>query len=266
MDAVHHARLARGSARRAQASSAASKLAALELVRLTLTTLAIEYLRRMRAFRRRLIALLVPLAIVSVLAAAGVLWVDQQSARARLAEAELQPAVARAEAAEARAARAEASLTAIAQNRLVEVAATATAVSQANEPQRALERILGRLFGVFQDPTGPGYDRLPDVFSTDALQTERPEADYLRGTGRHLGGASTFDVDASAPQQIAPDHAQIHTNERWLYDERDDADERQRCFVEDSDQTYVLVLKGQLWTVDEVQLGGTHRAECPPGT
>jgi hypothetical protein len=220
----------------------------------------------MRGFRRRLIALLVPLAIIGVLAAAGVLWVDQQSARARLAESELQPALARADAAEARAARAEASLTAIAQNRLVEAGATATAVSQANEPQRALERILGRLFSVFQDPTGSGYDQLSDVFAPDALQTVRPEADYLRGTGRHLGGASTFNVDASAPQQVAPDRAQVHTNERWLYDERDDADQRQRCFIEDSDQTYVLVFSGQLWTIDEIQLGGTHRSECPPGT
>jgi hypothetical protein len=220
----------------------------------------------MRGFRRRLIALLVPLAIIGVLAAAGVLWVDQQSARARLAESELQPALARADAAEARAARAEASLTAIAQNRLVEVGATATAVSQANEPQRALERILGRLFGVFQDPTGSGYDQLSDVFAPDALQTVRPEADYLRGTGRHLGGASTFNVDASAPQQVAPDRVQVHTSERWLYDERDDADQRQRCFIEDSDQTYVLVFSGQLWTIDEIQLGGTHRSECPPGT
>jgi hypothetical protein len=220
----------------------------------------------MRAFRRRLLALLVPLAILAVLAAAGSLWVDQQSARARLAESELQPALARAEAAEARAVRAEASLTAIAQNRLVEVAATATAVSQANEPQRALERTLGRLFGVFQDPTGPGYDQLSDVFSQDALQTVRPEADYLRGSGRHLGGASTFNVDASPPQLIAADRAQVHTNERWLYDERDDADQRQRCFIEDSDQTYVLLLQAQVWTVDEIQFGATHRSDCPPGT
>src|SRR5438105_9771961 len=130
-------------------------------------------------FRRRLLGLLVPLAIVGVLGAPAVLWMDQQSARARLAEAELQPALARAEAAEARAVRAEASLTAIAQQRVVEAAATATAVSQANEPQRALERILGRLFGVFQDPVGGGYDQMSDVFSSAALETVRPEADYL---------------------------------------------------------------------------------------
>jgi hypothetical protein len=220
----------------------------------------------MARFIRRLLALLLALAIVAVLAAAGVLWVDQQSARARLAEAALGPALARADAAEARAARAEASLTAIAQQRIADTAATATAVARASEPQRALERILGRLFAVFQDPVSGGYDQLPDLFSPTALPTLRPEADYLRSTGRHLGGASTFNVDASAPQQIGPDRVQVHTNERWVYDERDDADRRQRCFVEDSDQTYVLVMSGQTWRVDDVQLGGTHRSDCPPGT
>lgn len=217
-------------------------------------------------FRRRLLALLVPITIVAVLGAAGVLWLDQQSARARLAEAELQPALSRAEAAEARAVRAEASLTAIAQQRVAEAAATATAVSVANEPQRALERILGRLFGAFQDPTGTAYDQLTDFFSQTALQTVRPEADYLRATGRHLGGASTFSLESSAPQQLAPDRAQVHTVEHWLYDERDESDHRQRCFIEDSDQTYTLRMNGQTWVVDELELGGTRRTNCPPGT
>jgi hypothetical protein len=194
------------------------------------------------------------------------MWADQQSARARLAEAELQPALERAATAETRAVRAEASLTTIAVNQAAQAAATATAVAATTEPQRALERILGRLFGVYQDPTGAGYDQLSDVFSQDALQVVRGEADYLRGNGRHLGGASTFNVDASAPQQVAQDRAQVHTNERWIYDERDDSDTRQRCFVEDSDQTYTMVLSGQNWTVDAVQLGTTKRSDCPPGT
>jgi type II secretory pathway pseudopilin PulG len=215
---------------------------------------------------RGLLAVLVPLAILGVLVAVAVSWMDQQSARARLAEAELQPALARAQAAESRAARAEASLTAIADQRATEAAATATAVSQVNEPQRAIERILGRLFGVFQDPTGAGYGQLSDLFSESALQTVRPEADYLRASGRHLGGASTFNVDASPPEQMGSDRAQIHTIEHWLYDERDDADTRQRCFIEDSDQTYTLRLNARVWTVDDLQLGATHRSECPPGT
>src|SRR5438132_6333234 len=217
-------------------------------------------------FRRRLLALMVPLAILSVLAAAAVLWMDQQSARARLAEAQLGPALARADAAEARAVKAEASLTAVAQQRIAEAAATATAVARVAEPQRALERNLARLFAVFQDPTGSGYAQLADFFSAPALQTLRPEADYLRSTGRHLGGASTFNVNASPPEQLAPDRAQVHTAERWLYDERDDTDRRLRCFIEDSDQNYVLLLNGQNWVVDEVQLGATHRSDCPTGS
>jgi hypothetical protein len=217
-------------------------------------------------FRRRLLAVMVPLAVLSVLAAAAILWLDQQSARARLAEAQLGPALARADAAEARALKAEASLTAIAQQRVAEVAATATAVARVAEPQRALERNLARLFAVFQEPTGIGYAQLADFFSPPALQTLRPEADYLRSTGRHLGGASTFSVNASPPEQLAPDRAQVHTIERWLYDERDDTDRRLRCFTEDSEQTYILVLHPPNWVVDEIQLGPTHRSDCPPGT
>jgi hypothetical protein len=64
-----------------------------------LTTLAIEYPGLMRRFRRMLLALLVPLAVLAVLIDAGVMFVDQQSARARIAEAALQPALATADAA-----------------------------------------------------------------------------------------------------------------------------------------------------------------------
>ncbi len=220
----------------------------------------------MRRIRRLLLAVLVPLALLSVLVAAGIMWADQQSARARLAEAELAPAIARADAAEARATRAEASLTAIAVQHAADVSATATSVAQGNEPQRALERDLGRLFAVFQDPTGAGYDRLSDIFSPDALQFVRPEADYLRSNGLHLGGASTFTFDVSAPQPVSEDTVHLHSTEHWLYDERDDADQRVRCFVEDSDQTYTLAQRNQTWIVDVIDLAGTHRSDCPPGT
>ena len=122
------------------------------------------------------------------------------------------------------------------------------------------------IFAAFQEPTGRGYDQLSDVFTPAALQGLRAEGDFLRSTGRHLGGASTFSVNASPPDQLATDRAQIHTIERWLYDERDDADRRQRCFIEDSDQDYVMRLNGQLWIVDDFQVGGTRRADCPAGT
>jgi len=214
-------------------------------------------------FRRRLIALLIPLTIVAVLGAAATLWVEQQSARARLAEAQFEPVLARATAAEGRAARAEASLTAIGQQRLAEAAATATAVARVAEPQRAVERALGRLYGVFQDPTGRGYEQLSEVFGEQALQAVRAEADHLRGTGRYLGGVSTFSIDASPPNRIDQERVEIHTLERWTYDELDSNGRRQRCFVEDSDQTYVLRQRGQDWIIDEVRFGGSRRSDCP---
>jgi hypothetical protein len=217
-------------------------------------------------FGRWLLALVVTLAIVGFLGTATFVWVDQLNARTRVAEAELQPALDRAAAAEDRAARAEASLTAIADRRVADASATATSVAQANEPEHALERILGQVFNVYQDPAGPGYDHLNAVLSPDALQVFRGEADYLRLNGRHLGGASTWSIDSSAPNQIAGDRAEVHTTEHWLYDERDDSDKRLRCFVEVSDQTYTLVLNGQAWTVDSIQLGSTSRTNCPPGS
>jgi hypothetical protein len=220
----------------------------------------------MRRFRRWLISLLVPLTIVAVLGAAATLWLDQQGARARLAEAQLEPALARAQTAEARAVRAEASLTAIAVQRVAEAAATSTAVARVAEPQRSLERILGRLFAAFQDPTGSAYDQLSEVIAPAALQILRAEADFLRVNSRHLGGASTFNVNASPVNYLDTERAEVHTTERWLYDERDAADQRQRCFVEDSDQTYVLKRQNQDWLVDEIHLASSKRSECPPGT
>jgi hypothetical protein len=221
----------------------------------------------MQRFRRGLLRIMVPLAVLALLGLATVLFVDQQSARARLAEGELQPAIDRATTAETRAVRAEASLTAIAVLQLAQAGATATAVSALNEPQHALEHILARLFAVYQDPDGPAYDQLSDIFSQNALQIVRAEADFLRSGGDHLGGGSTFNVDASPPQQLASDRAQVRTNERWLYDERDNAEKRVRCVVEVSDQTYMLTLNGsQAWIVDSIQLGGTQRTNCPPGT
>jgi hypothetical protein len=213
--------------------------------------------------RRRLLAILVPVTILTVLAAAASAWLDQQSARARLAEAELAPALQRAQAAEARAARAEASLTAIGIRQLADAAATATVVARVLEPQRSLERVLGRLFAVYQDPTGPGYDQLGEVFSQQALPTMRAEADYLRVTGRHLGGISTFDLTPAPMSRLDAEHVEIRTHERWVYDERDASDNRVRCFVEESDQTYTLRQTGQSWTVDDVNLEGSHRSECP---
>lgn len=210
--------------------------------------------------------MLVPLTIVAVLGAAATLWLDQQGARARLAEAQLEPALARAQAAEARAARAESSLTAIAVQRVAEAGATATAVARVNEPKTSLDRALARLFAAFQDPTGRAFDTLPEVFAPAALNVLRAEADFLRGNGRHLGGASTFSLESSPINRLDDESVEIRTVERWTYDERDASDRRLRCFTEDSDQTYVLKRQGQDWIVDQVVLGNTRRTDCPAGT
>jgi hypothetical protein len=146
--------------------------------------------------------------------------------------------------------------------RVAEAAATATVVARPNEPLRALERNLGRLFAAFQNPVGPAYDDLGKSFSQAALVPLRAEADYLRQTGRHLAGESTFNVDASPPTPLGPDRSSIRTHERWVYDERDDADVRRRCFVEDSDQTYTLVRGSEDWLVEEVQFAGSSRVNC----
>ena len=50
------------------------------------------------------------------------------------------------------------------------------------------------------------------------------------------------------------DTVEIHTVERWLYDERDPSDKRVRCLVEDSDQTYTMKQQGQDWIIDSVVL------------
>jgi len=112
------------------------------------------------------------------------------------------------------------------------------------------------------------YDRGAnrEVIAPGALQVLRAEADFLRGNSRRLGGASTFNVNASPVNYLDQERAEVHTVERWLYDERDTADARQRCFVEDSDQTYVLKRQGQDWLIDEVRLENSKRGDCPPGT
>jgi hypothetical protein len=135
-----------------------------------------------------------------------------------------------------------------------------------NEPKTSLDRALARLFAAFQDPTGRAFDTLPEVFAPAALNVLRAEADFLRGNGRHLGGASTFSLESSPINRLDEDSVEIRTVERWTYDERDASDSRLRCFIEDSDQTYVLKRQGQDWIVDQVVLGNTRRTDCPAGT
>src|SRR5260370_17619036 len=56
-----------------------------------------RYPNAMLRFRRRLLALLIPLATIAVLAPVPTPWLDQQTARARPAEAQLHPPLALAQ-------------------------------------------------------------------------------------------------------------------------------------------------------------------------
>jgi hypothetical protein len=225
----------------------------------------------MRQVRRQVLVGLVLIALLVLLACAAAAFVTQQTTRARLAEATLQPALERAQTveeraqqAQARAAQAEASLTAIADGHATQAAATATAVARPYDPERALERDLARLFAVYGDPLGQRYDQLAEVFAPDVLPTVRNEADYLRVNDLHLGGASTFAI--TPPVQLDQDQVQTRTTERWVYDERDENDRRVRCFIEVSDQTYTMQRAPRDWMVAELEVATTQRGTCPPGT
>ena len=49
---------------------------------------------------------------------------------------------------------------------------------------------------------------------------------------------------------------------RWVYDERDANDVRQRCIREESEQVYTVVQAGQRWQVEAVQLVSVNRSGC----
>jgi hypothetical protein len=55
----------------------------------------------------------------------------------------------------------------------------------------------------------------------------------------------------------------MRTHERWTYDERNAADQRARCLVESSEQTYTLQRAGAEWQVADIELGTSSRADCP---
>ena len=216
--------------------------------------------------RRRLLLLLVPLAVLAVLAVGTLYWGQQQHALVVLANQQRDDAVASAATAQSQAVQAEASLTAVLGQQAAAAGATATVVAQAAAPRQALESALGQLFIAYQQPVGTAYDQLSQSFGPDALSVVRQEADYLRSAGNHLGGTSTFTVNSDAPVSTGPDTVTIHTTETWVYDELDDANQRQRCFSETTSQTYSLrrtTTGSPPWLVTNVQLeGGASRKNC----
>ncbi len=182
---------------------------------------------------------------------AVVIWANQR-------ESDLQATEVRASEAESRAATAEAIVTLQAASR----AATATALAYAGSPEAAIDRSLSLVLATEREPTDPHLRSLSDAFGPGALAVMRPEVEHLLSGGLHLGGESGYDLTVLTSDVPVPDQAQVRTRERWTYDERNADDQRTRCLVETSEQTYMLQKVGPDWQVQDIQLGPLSRTAC----
>lgn len=182
---------------------------------------------------------------------AVVVWANQREVRLEATEA-------RADQAEARAATAEAIVTVQAQSQL----ATATALAYVNSPAATIDHDLGLLLAAERDPNQDHLKALNDAFGPPALAMIRPEIEHLLSGGLHLGGDSGYHLDVLSTEAASPDEAQLRTRERWIYDERNGDDQRMRCLIEDSDQTYSLRRAGADWQIVDITLGTSSRSDC----
>jgi hypothetical protein len=180
------------------------------------------------------------------------IWANQR-------ESALQASEVRASEAESRAATAEAIVTAQAEIR----AATATALAYAGSPEATIDRSLGLVLATEREPTEQHLRSLSDAFGPAALAVLRPEVEHLLSGGLHLGGQSGYDLTVVDAELPSADQAQVRTQERWTYDERNASDQRARCLVENSEQTYTLQKVGPDWQVADIQLGPLTRTPCP---
>jgi hypothetical protein len=183
---------------------------------------------------------------------AVVVWANQR-------ESAMLASDARASQAESRAATAEAVVTAQAEHQ----AATATALAYANSPEAAVDRSLSLVLAAEREPSDQRLRSLTDAFGPAALAVMRPEVEHLLSGGLHLGGQSGYDLSVLDEADPSPDQARVHTRERWMYDERNTDDQRARCLVESSEQTYMLQKLGPDWQVSDIQLGVLNRTDCP---
>ncbi len=189
---------------------------------------------------------------VFVLLAAATVWVRQQDAARRVAEA-------RADTAEAQLAAAQASLAAVSRSVAV---ASATAAAQANDPAESLKRALGIAFAAYQDPSEAHLRAVADAFSPAARAVFQTEAEHLISGGRHLGGQSSFDVQVLSTAPKGTDRVEVKTRETWVYDERDQSNRPTRCVREEGAQTYTMRKTGVSWIVEDVELGASRRSDC----
>jgi hypothetical protein len=182
---------------------------------------------------------------------AVVIWANQRETRLQASEALVVQA-------EGRAATAEAVVTVQAHT----MSATATALSYVNSPQAALDRSLALVLAAERDPTDQQLKALNAAFGPTALAVIRPEVEHLLSGGLHLGGGSAYDLSVLDTSSPTPDQVQVRTREHWTYDELNGDNERSRCLVESSEQTYTLEKTGADWQVTDIQLGTSSRADC----
>lgn len=182
---------------------------------------------------------------------AVVVWANQREVRLEATEE-------RADQAEARAATAEAVVTVQAQSQL----ATATALAYVNSPAAAIDHDLALVLAAERDPNQDHLKALSDAFGPPALAMIRPEIEHLLSGGLHLGGDSGYQVSVLSTEAPSPDEVQLRTRERWVYDERNGDDQRMRCLIEDSDQTYTLKRAGADWQIMDIALGTSSRSDC----
>jgi hypothetical protein len=189
--------------------------------------------------------------VALALLAAMVFWTSQRQAVWQAGEVRVSEA-------EARVATLETALSSLTQMQR----ATATALAYTGSPAAAVDRSLGLVLAAQREPTDQRLRTLNDTFAPAALVVVRPEVEHLLSGGLHLGDQSTYVLDVVATAYPSPDQAQVRTRERWTYDERTQNNERARCLVETSDQTYTLQRAGPEWRVVDIEVTAASRTDC----
>jgi hypothetical protein len=190
--------------------------------------------------------------VALALLAAMVFWTSQRQAVWQAGEVRVTEA-------EARVATLETSLSSL--SRLQQ--ATATALAYVGSPAAAVDRSLGLVLAAEREPTDQRLRTLNETFGEPALAVVRPEVEHLLSGGLHLGDQSAYTADVVSTEYPETDQAQVRTRERWMYDERTQDDERARCLVETSDQTYTLQRAGPEWRVVDIEVTTASRTDCP---
>ena len=150
-------------------------------------------------------------------------------------------------------------------NRVDPLLLSKPALAYANSPEAAVDRSLNLVLAAEQEPTEQRLKALNDAFGPGAMAFIRPEVEHLLSGGLHLGGASGYDVSVLTTVNPSPDQAEVRTQERWTYDERNAREERARCLIERSEQTYTLQRAGPEWQVADIQLATSSRTDCSSG-